>query len=77
MQHADEPERRDGSPDEKSRFLRHAESTMQKEKILPGKFHLPKSGFAFCSDFLTQLGKRQKKMAGRFLSPPQYSETHF
>ena len=52
-----------GNPDKKSRFLRHAESTTQKEKILTGKFYLPKSGFAFYSDFLTLLGKKAKKMA--------------
>ena len=60
-QRADEPERSDGNPNKKSRFMRYAESTTQKEKILTGKFYSPKSGFAFCRDFLTSLGKRQKK----------------
>ena len=60
-----EPERRDGNPDKKSRFLRHAESTTQKEKILTGKFYLPKSGFAFCSDFFNTAWKKAKKMAER------------
>ena len=71
----DEPERRDGNPDKKSRFLRHAESNNAKMKKLKGKFTCDLEFYYFCSDFLTPLGKRAKKMAEREGFEPSNGKT--
>ena len=62
-QRADEPERSDGNPHKKSRFLRHAESNTAKIKKLKSKFTCALKFYDFCSDFLKTARKKDKKMA--------------
>ena len=48
-----------------------------KRKNPDGQINLPKSGFAFCCDFLTPLGKKTKKMAAGIFIFPRHSEMLF
>ncbi len=76
-QRADEPERSNGNPNKKSRFLRYAESNNAKRKNPDGANLICQSQDLLFAVIFQHRLEKGKKMAAGFFSLPHLSETRF